>query len=106
MLEGFVARMLLPPIVIRPAGVRAIGVLAILLAIWTDILFHRSGLGINVPIWVALLSAHHGRRLAGLRRAADSGQGRRIERGRSGLPPATGRHVLRYPPIRVGLTGS
>ncbi|RJQ07146.1 MAG: hypothetical protein C4558_10135, partial [Dehalococcoidia bacterium] len=54
--EGFIARLLLPPIVIEPAGVRVIGVLAILLAVWTDILFYRSGVGINVPIWVASLA--------------------------------------------------
>lgn len=43
--EGFVARLLLPPIVIEPAGVRVIGVLAILLAVWTDVLFYRTDPG-------------------------------------------------------------
>lgn len=56
MLEGFVARLLVPPVVIQPAGVRLIGALAVLLAVWTDVLFYRSGAGINIPIWFASLA--------------------------------------------------
>ena len=53
MLEGFVARLIVPPIAIQPANVRVIGVLAALLAVWTDVLFHRTDLGINFPVWIA-----------------------------------------------------
>lgn len=52
-IEGFVARLIVPPIAIQPASVRIIGVLAALLAVWTDVLFHRTDLGINFPIWIA-----------------------------------------------------
>lgn len=55
-LEGFVARLLLPPVVVQPAGIRLIGALAILLAAWTDLLFYNSNPGINIPIWVASLA--------------------------------------------------
>ena len=50
-LDIFVGHLFAPPIVIPPARAWLVLSLAYLLAVWTDVLFYDTGLGVNVTLW-------------------------------------------------------
>jgi hypothetical protein len=50
---GYVERLLAPPLALSAAQARMLAGFAALIAIWTDVLFHRTDLGINFPVWIA-----------------------------------------------------
>lgn len=50
---GYVERLLAPHLALTAAQVRLLAGFAALIAIWTDVLFYRTDLGINFPLWVA-----------------------------------------------------
>ncbi|TAJ16674.1 MAG: DUF4173 domain-containing protein [Dehalococcoidia bacterium] len=62
---GYIARLIAPPLALSAGQVRLLAGFAALIAVWTDVLFHRTDLGINFPLWIAAivgLAAFAGRR--------------------------------------------
>ncbi|MFA7249928.1 MAG: DUF4173 domain-containing protein [Dehalococcoidia bacterium] len=55
-LDAFLVSLFAPPFVLRQQELRLVAGLACILAVWTDVLFYRAGLGINVTIWFASLA--------------------------------------------------
>lgn len=50
---GYAERLLVPRLALSAAQVRLLAGFAALIAVWTDVLFHQTDLGINFPVWVA-----------------------------------------------------
>ena len=64
-IEGFVAGLITPPLALPGTQIRVLAGFAALIAVWTDLLFYRTDLGINFPLWVASivgLALYAGRR--------------------------------------------
>ena len=54
-LARYVERLIAPPLALSAAQVRMLAGFAALIAIWTDVLFYRTDLGINFPLWVGAI---------------------------------------------------
>lgn len=55
-LAAYIERLIAPPLALPGTQVRTLAGFAALIAVWTDVLFYRAGMGVNFTVWVASIT--------------------------------------------------